>query len=81
VQLTIPANCDGELVPEISRYPVAEVYGKRHGIKFNHLLNNSCEENHEWTRSSRKRFMRLIDRLGNILKNNLNADLLAFLKS
>ncbi len=31
MQLTIPANYDCALVPELSRYPVAEVYGKLPG--------------------------------------------------
>ncbi len=31
MKLTIPANYDCELVPELSRYPVAEVYGKLPG--------------------------------------------------
>ncbi len=97
MRLTIPANYDCALVPELSRYPVVEVYGKlsgdlvgggrpsymgtpldrsdlgryvaalqRHRIGFNYLLNSSCQGNHEWTRSWQKRFMRLIDRLGNI---------------
>jgi len=97
MKLTIPANYDCGIVPELSRYPVAEVYGKlpgdlvgggrpsymgtpldmsalsryvatlqRHGIKFNYLLNSSCQGNHEWTRSWQKRFMRLMDQLGNI---------------
>jgi collagenase-like PrtC family protease len=97
VKLTIPANYECELVPELARYPVTEVYGKlpgdlvgggrpsymgtplgmsalgryvtvlrRHRIEFNYLLNSSCQGNREWTRSWQKRFMRLIDRLGNI---------------
>jgi len=97
MKLTIPANYDCGLVPELSRYPVTEVYGKlpgdlvgggrpsyigtpldmsalgryvavlqRHRIEFNYLLNSSCQGNREWTRSWQKRFMRLLDQLGNV---------------
>ena len=112
MKITILANCDCELVPELCRYPMAEVYGKltgdlvgggrpcymgtpldmsalgryvavlqRQRREFNYRMNSSCQRNHEWTRSWRKRFMQLIDRLGNTHKDKLNADLLAFLKS
>ncbi|MGO8745606.1 MAG: hypothetical protein ACLQNE_06415 [Thermoguttaceae bacterium] len=39
---------------------------QQHGIAFNYLLNSSCQGNREWTRPWQKRFMRLLDWLGNI---------------
>jgi collagenase-like PrtC family protease len=39
---------------------------QQHGIAFNYLLNSSCQGNREWTRTWQKRFMRLLDWLGDI---------------
>ncbi|MHB8955118.1 MAG: hypothetical protein ACYC4U_19250 [Pirellulaceae bacterium] len=39
---------------------------QQHGIAFNYLLNSSCQGNREWTRAWQKRFMKLLDRLGDI---------------
>ena len=39
---------------------------QQHGIAFNYLLNSSCQGNREWTRPWQKRFMRLLDSVGNI---------------
>jgi collagenase-like PrtC family protease len=44
---------------------------QQHGIAFNYLLNSSCQGNREWTRPWQKRFMRLLDWLGDIGVRNL----------
>src|ERR1039458_7429515 len=44
---------------------------QQHGIAFNYLFNSSCQGNREWTRPWQKRFMRLLDWLGDIGVRNL----------
>ena len=48
---------------DLGRYAAAL---QQQGIAFNYLLNSSCHGNREWTRSWQKRFMRLLDTLGNL---------------
>jgi collagenase-like PrtC family protease len=38
----------------------------RHNIQFNYLLNTSCLGNREWSRSWQKKFIRLLENLGNM---------------